>query len=142
MLQIIFTSFATTVQRLLLDHLQGGIYYSVADSNLVEETASVPTTNVSPERDFALLDRLMSEKPNATHIARESSILFSHNQTSTWLQEKSQDEKEKLFKAARTLSPFQRSKFLKRRDEIRVKQQEAVTQKEMKYLQKKKRMLK
>ena len=29
------------------------------------------TTNVSPERNFALVDRLMSEKPNATHIALE-----------------------------------------------------------------------
>ena len=48
---------------------------------VVEETSSVPTTNVNPERDFAMLDRLMSEKPNAL----ESLILFSHNQTSKWL---------------------------------------------------------
>ena len=61
------------MQRLLLDHLPGGIYYSVTDA-MVEETLSVPTTNVNPERDFAMLDRLMSEKPNATHIALESLI--------------------------------------------------------------------
>ena len=82
--------------QLLLDRLPGGIYYSVGDSNLVEETASVPTTNVSPERDFAVLDCLMSEMPNATHIALESLILFSHNQTSKWLQEKSRDERENI----------------------------------------------
>ena len=81
-----------------------------------------PTTNVNPERDFAMLDRLMSEKPNATHIALESLILFSHNQTSTWMQEKSHDEREKLLKAARSLSPLQKSRFLKRREKIRVKQ--------------------
>ena len=76
---------------------------------LVEETQSVPTTNVNPERDFAMIDCLMSEKPNATHIALESLILFSHNQTSTWLQGKSHNEREKLLKAARSLSPLQKN---------------------------------
>ena len=57
------------MQRLLLDHLPGGMYHSVTDSSVVEETSSVPTTKVSPEHDFAMLDRLMSEKPNATRIA-------------------------------------------------------------------------
>ena len=33
LLQIIFKSFAATVQHLLLDHLPGGIYHSVAGSN-------------------------------------------------------------------------------------------------------------
>ena len=46
---------------------------------MIGETNSVPKTNVSPERDFAILDRLMSEKPNATYIALEAVILYSHN---------------------------------------------------------------
>ena len=73
----------------------------------------MPTTNVSPECDFAMLDRLMSEKPNATHIALESQTLFSHNETSTWLRLKLRDERERLLKAARTLSPLQKNRFLK-----------------------------
>ena len=140
-LQILFKSFSATIQRLLLDHLPGGIYHSVTDSTVVEETSSVPTTNVNPERDFAMLDRLMSEKPNATHIALESLILFSHNQTSKWLYSKSHDEREKLLKSARALSPLQKSKFLKRREEIRVKRQEAVKSKEKEYLRKKEKEL-
>ena len=142
LLQLLFKSFAVTVQRLLLDHLPGGMFHSVTDSSMVEETRSVPTTNVSPERDFAVLDRLMAEKPNASHIALESLILFSHNQTCKWLQLKSHDEREKLLKAARTLSPLQRSRFLKRREEIRSKRQEAVKKKEQEYLQKKARVIK
>ena len=130
------------MQRLLLDHLPGGMFHSVTDSSMVEETRSVPTTNVSPERDFAVLDRLMAEKPNASHIALESLILFSHNQTCKWLQLKSHDEREKLLKAARTLSPLQRSSFLKRREEIRSKRQEAVKKKEQENLQKKARVIK
>ena len=67
----------------------------------------------------------------------ESLILFSHNQTSTWLQSKSRDEREKLLKSARALSSQQKSRFLKRREEIRVKRQEAVERKEKEYFQKK-----
>ena len=91
-LQLLLTSFAATVQRLLADHLPGGEFNSVTDTAIVDETKSVPPTNVSPERDFAILDRLMSEKPNATHIAIESMLLFSHNKTSEWLQSKSKEK--------------------------------------------------
>uniref|UniRef100_A0A1X7VYQ2 Uncharacterized protein n=1 Tax=Amphimedon queenslandica TaxID=400682 RepID=A0A1X7VYQ2_AMPQE len=84
----------------------------------------------------------MSEKPNATHIALKSLILFSHNKTFRWLQEKSQNEGEKLLKAARTLSPSQRHKSLKRREKNRVKRQEAVRQKEKEYLQKREKDIK
>ena len=49
LLQLLCNTFSVTTQRLLIDHLPNGIYYN--DTN--EETASVPTTNVSPERDFA-----------------------------------------------------------------------------------------
>lgn len=49
-----------------MDHLPGGMYNSITDALMVEETASVPTTNVAPERDFAVLDRMIREKPNAS----------------------------------------------------------------------------
>ena len=58
----------------------------------------------SPERDFAILDHLMSEKPNTTYIALELVILYSHNKTSEWLDAKTSEEKERLLQAARTLT--------------------------------------
>ena len=142
LLQLLFKSFAATVQRLLLDHLPGGQYNSVTDIALVEETKSVPTTNVSPERDFAILDRLMSEKPNATHIALESLLLYSHNKTSAWLQSQPPNEREKLLKAARSLSQTQRTKFQKRREEVLIKRQDGVRRKEQEYLKKKEKDIK
>jgi len=60
-LQLLFGAFSVTTQRLLLDHLPGGKYHCVVDPVIVHETASVPTTNVAPERDFAVLDRLIRE---------------------------------------------------------------------------------
>ena len=66
LLHILFKAFSTT-QRLLIDHLPKGKYHSVVDTTIINETASVPTTNVSPERDFAILDRLMRQKPTLLH---------------------------------------------------------------------------
>ena len=96
LLQMLFKSFVLTMKRLLVDHLPGGIHHSVIDLAIVNETESVPTTNVNPERDFAVFDRMLSEKPNATCIALESLMLFSYNKTSNWLQSKSPEEKERL----------------------------------------------
>lgn len=65
-------------------------------------------------------------------------ILLSHNQTSTWLQFKLRDEREKLLKPARNLSPLQKNKFLKLREENRVKWQDTVKRKEETYFKKEK----
>ena len=100
-----------TTQRLLLDHLPGGKYHSeVVDTIIVQETATVPTTNVSPERDFAILDRMLRGKPNANLIAIESVILYSQNQTSSWLGKQTVDERSKLLKAARLRVPVVRAR--------------------------------
>lgn len=137
LLQMLFKSFVLTMQRLLVDHLPGGIHHSVSDSTIVKETESVPTTNVVPERDFAVLDRMLSEKPNATCIALESLLLFSHNKTSGWLRSKSTEERERLLKAARTLASVHKANFRKRREEIIAKRRASVQQKELEIRRKK-----
>ena len=60
------------MQRMLVDHLPGGEFHSISNSQMVCETSSVPKTNVTPERDFAVIDRLLGQKPNASYIALES----------------------------------------------------------------------
>ena len=118
LLQILFNAFSVTTQRLLIDHLPEGKYCSVTDTEVINETASVPITNVSPECDFAILDRLMQQKPNANAIALEAMIMYSQNKTSAWLQKKSEEEKGKLLKAARNLAPIAKEKFKARKQEI------------------------
>ena len=80
--------------------------------------ASVPATNVSPEQDFAILDRLMQQKPNANTIALEAMIMYLQNKTSDWVQKKSEEEKEKLFKAARNLIPNTKETYKVRKQEM------------------------
>lgn len=58
MLQLIFKAFSMTTQRLLIDHLPGGIHNTWStDAEMASALASVPVTILSPERDFAVLDR-------------------------------------------------------------------------------------
>ena len=116
---------------------------------IIEETASVPTTNVSPERDFAVLDRLLREKPNAHLVALEAMILFSHNKASSWLEQLTSDEREKLLQAARTMAPTIRSKFKARRQEIEARREkdlekrvEANARKEFKAVKEKEKLTK
>ena len=57
LLQILCTSFRLVSDRMLGDHLEGGIYDEMSSASLDSETVSLPKTNVCSERDFALLDR-------------------------------------------------------------------------------------
>ena len=113
-----------------MDHLPGGMYNSVVDPQVIQETKSVPKSNVVPERDFAMLDRLMTQKPNATYIALESLLLYSHNKTATWLENKTIEEKKRHLHAACTLTSVHRANFRKRREDIELKRKEDLLQKE------------
>ena len=147
--QLLLKSFALTAKRLLSDHLQGGNYDSVTDTVLIKETKSVPLTNVAPERDFAVLDRLISQKPNTTTNALESIILYSHNKKSDWLKNKPQSEQKRHIEAARTLTEVHKANFCKRRKEIETlhlemvqKRQEEITRKREKELKVKEELTK
>ena len=105
------------------------MYNSVTDTVVVNETASVPTTNVAPERDFAILDRMIREKPNANLVAIESMILYSHK-SSHWLEQKTCEERELLLRAARTLAPAIRERFKNRRLALEKRRGEALVKKQ------------
>ena len=119
LLQLLFKSFAITTQRLVVDHLPGGQFHDVSDPKVIQETRSVPKTNVSPERDFAILDRLMAQKSNATYIALESLILFSQNKSMNWLHSKSLEERKRLLHAAESLTSVHQANFRKRRERLK-----------------------
>lgn len=146
-LQLIFHAFSTTCQRLLVDHLPGGVYHSVVDPAILKETAGAPITNVSPERDFAVLDRILRQKPNARIVALESMVLYSHNKSAMWLDQQSCEVREKLFQAARTSTPAIKEKFKARRQQIQarhdaalVKKQEELARKQLKKIQDKEKL--
>ena len=116
-LQILFHAFSAQIARLVDDHLPGGKHDEPA-SLLQVQTASVPKTNVISERDFAKLDRLLREKPNASTLSLEAMVLFSNNRTASWLSSKSADEIQKLLQQARTSAPEFKRLYKDRRDQI------------------------
>ena len=111
MLLSIFKSLAILLDRVLADH-HPVIQAEVENKEEVRaKTSSVRTTNVVSERDFAMFDRLLREKPHATTLALEAHILFSNNKTSKWLMSKSEEEREKIMEEARKNVPQHRERY-------------------------------
>ena len=59
---------------------------------------SVPKTNTFSERNFAKLDQLLREKPNAITLSLEAMILCTNNQTASWLRAKPIEEVQEQMK--------------------------------------------
>ena len=129
-MQVVFSSLAVLVSQLLEDHLPGGVL-DKPNQQLVEETKSVPNSNTISERDFATLDRLLREKPNATTLTLEGIILFSNNKTARWLQEKSTEDREMLFAKARKRGPEFKSLYKLRRKQLLEDQAKVLREKQI-----------
>ena len=91
LLCVLFSGFSSLLLRLVEDHLPEGKFDN-ADEALIGDTISVPKTNTVSERDFAQLEHLLWEKPNASLLSLEAMILFSN--------EKSEAEQSKLLQNA------------------------------------------
>ena len=113
MLQAIFQALELLVLRMLDDHLKDG-KWDKASEDMKQQTKSVRPTNTISERDFALLDRYIREKPNASLLVLEAHILFVNNKTIDWLYNKPESEKQKLLDFARRSAPAHRQKFRER----------------------------
>ena len=79
-------------------YLEGGNNTAVAEA----ETASLKKVNAISERDFTQLARFVREKPNATSLAVESSIMLGNIKTAQWLSMKREEEQHgRLFPSTR-----------------------------------------
>jgi len=117
---------------MLDDHLVHGKWETLqsTEANIRGETESVRTTNVVSECDFALLDRFVREKPNASTLALEAHIIFSNNKTSSWLQAKPKEECNTLLNFARRMAPAHRRKFQERQKAIEKQRIEILAKKQ------------
>ena len=116
-IQLIFHAFSALLVRLVSDHLPGGVYDNPS-AQLEIETGSAPKTNVISERDFAQLDRLLREKPNASTLSLEAMVLFSNNKTAQWLNSKPQAEVKELLQKARKVAPEFKQLYKDRRKQM------------------------
>ena len=111
MLLPIFKSLAMLLGRVLADHLP---VMQAETEEVRGHTASVKTTNTISERDFAMFDRMLREKPHASTLALEAHILFANNKTSEWLMKKSNEERCKMMEEARKNGLQHRKRYRQR----------------------------
>ena len=106
---------------MLADHLAQGKYTGAAADTLLAETKSVAKTNVNPERDFGMLDRLMIEKPRATSIVLEGIMMFKKNKTGAWRDQLPEKHKEIVMELARKSKVDKKKIFAARQTTIKKK---------------------
>ena len=85
---------------------------------LREETKSVATTNIDPERDFGMLDRLMKLKPKALDLAYEGNIMHVRNKTSEWRNKLSKEKLDKALDFAKKSKSKQKALYFKNKKAI------------------------
>ena len=78
-LEIVMGYFCLTVARQMEELFQGKMHKP--SEELRNEVAMAPTTNFVSGRVLGSFDRYMREKPNATTLNLESTILFETNKT-------------------------------------------------------------
>lgn len=127
-LELIFSSLVVKTKRLLSDHLKGRKYdLQAEDEKLRQETRGVMKTNVIPERDFGMLDRLVMEKPRSTTLVYEGIIMFNKNQTGAWRDKLPMSKKHEVMKMAQESKETQKKAYAARQLEIRRKRIEKMT---------------
>ena len=125
-LEIIFGGFEVVTERMLFDHTENG-KYGTEDMQLREETKSVATTNIDPERDFGMLDRLMKLKPKALDLAYEGNIMYVRNKTSEWRDKLSKEKLDKVLDFPKKSKRKQKALYIKNKTTFLKKSNETET---------------
>ncbi len=99
-LELICSALLLVLERQCEDQLPGGEYSSPSQS-LCRQASNAPTTNIISERDFAVFDVLSRQKPAASTAALEALIMWTHNKTSDWLENLTDEERSKYHRDAR-----------------------------------------
>lgn len=99
-LQMLIPALTGVVKRLLADHLDGGKWDNPS-ADRKYKTLAAPKHNKLCVSVFRYLDRFIRENRNATLLAMESYVLFSHNKTLEWLSNKPAGERHTVLEIAR-----------------------------------------
>lgn len=113
----------------LSDQLPRGKFH--LPSNLVlTETKSAPKHNIITERDFAQLDRMLTNKPNISGISLSGCLMFQNNKTIDWLTNLPESELQKHMTRARKEAPSARVFYKERLKLIMKTRQDTMRQKQ------------
>ena len=113
-LEIMMHHFACVLGRQLHDQLPGGSFSSPSDE-LLAEARHVPKTNRFGESVFGVLDGLMIERPGATTLNLESTIMYNMNKTDEWIASLPSTEKADTIQQARLMASATIEKYKSRK---------------------------
>lgn len=108
-------------------------YHSLTPSFIHQVQAhasNVPTTNVTSERDFAVLDFLVRLKPSARTLSHEAIVMWLHNGTVKWLESLSPEEKAEKMAQARKSAGDILKRYNGRKEAIKQQRQENLIRKQ------------
>lgn len=128
-LELMMASMLIVLERQAVDQLPGGKYWNPSE-HLKARAANVPATNVVSERDFAVLDMLVRQKPSARILSHEAMIMWMNNGTVAWLDNLSPEEKEKKMAQARQSSADILQRYKTRREAIKRHRMDSLLQKQ------------
>ena len=116
-LELLCLTILIVLERQCADQLPGGKYASPSEKELLQ-ASSVPTSNIISERDFALFDVLLKQKPGARTSSLEALIMWSNNKPAEWLYSLPEEERASYQKESRKMADKIREKSKQRRTEI------------------------
>ena len=117
---IIAHSLFLCMKRQVSDHLPGGKYHESSE-RLRKETQACPLHNLAPEWLFSHLDRKQREMPNANTIYMEGVILWSLNDTLTYLDSLENNESQTLIQKSMQNREAALKAYRIKREEIKQK---------------------
>ena len=129
-LKHIFNTWVSLLQKLVKDHLSGGKFESMDDSQRFE-SQSVVKHNKLAEELFGRLDRLMQKRPVATCLTNESHIVFGKNKTFSWLESKDDEQKQKIIDSSTKQATVIRKNFQKITNTIQKRRLESLKDRQL-----------
>lgn len=116
-LEVVFHAILIILERQCADQLPGGRYWN-PDENITMIASNVPTTNRASESDFAVLDLLVRTKPNARVQTIQALTMWCRNDTSQWIESKTEEERNEIFDKARRMAPEMRLLYEERKKNL------------------------
>ena len=102
-LKAVFHAWIDLLQCLVSDHLPGGMYSAMTETEQEAAGSSLKHNKICEEL-FGHLDRLIRLKPNAKPLTHEAHIMYRKNKVAVWLAPKDESDRNKILRESRPVA--------------------------------------
>ena len=137
-LEVMMTSLLIILERQAKDNLPEGKHWNPSEKER-SSASHIPKTNTCSERDFAMLDMLLRNKPAAGTHAFEVIIMWTKTKKAKWLADLDAGKRKTILDAARRSYPEMKQKLKERESCLKKEKLEKLKQRQAKKDDKEKR---